>query len=51
MSASLESSTKIPTIRPDDEIVTMLSAWLGFDVSNPELRRRLLEIGARGLRA
>ena len=47
MSASLDT----PTIQPDDAIVTMLSAWLAFDVANSELQRRLLEIDPGGLRA
>ncbi len=42
-------STSPNSFRPDDEIVTLLSEWLAFRVSNPELRQRLLAIGTHGL--
>jgi hypothetical protein len=47
MSASPEPH---PT-RPDDEIVTLLSAWLAYHATNVELHRGLLAIGLAGLRA
>jgi hypothetical protein len=46
MSASPEPH---PT-RPDDEIVTLLSAWLAYHATNAELQRGLLATGLDGLR-
>jgi hypothetical protein len=45
MSASPETTP----VRPDDEIVTLLSEWLAFGAGAEELRRRLLEIDRSGL--
>ena len=45
----MSASPEIHAVRPADEIVTLLSAWLAFHVSNSELQRRLLEIGDEGL--
>jgi len=42
-------STSPETLRADDEIVTMLSEWLAFRVSNAELRGRLLGINTAEL--
>lgn len=45
------SPRSLHPVRPDDEIVTLLSEWLAFHVSNPELRQRLAGIGTDGLSA
>jgi hypothetical protein len=45
----MSASPEIHSVRPGDEIVTLLSEWLAFHVSNPELRQRLLGIGTDGL--
>ena len=45
MSASPETTP----VRPDDEIVTVLSEWLAFGSGTEELRTRLEEIDRNGL--
>jgi hypothetical protein len=45
----MSASPETDSVRPADEIVTLLSGWLAFHVSNPELRQRLLGIGTDGL--
>jgi hypothetical protein len=45
MSASPETTP----VRPDDEIVTVLSEWLAFGSGTEELRTRLEEINRSGL--
>jgi hypothetical protein len=47
----MSMNPELRTAAPEDEIVTLLSEWLAFDVSNPDLRRRLLDIGTDGLSA
>lgn len=42
-------STTPDTLRAEDEIVTLLSKWLAFHVSNDSLRRRLGAIGTSEL--
>ena len=42
-------STTPDTIRADDEIVTLLSGWLAFHVTNESLREHLEEIGTSEL--
>ena len=43
------ASPEITTARPDDAIVTLLSAWLAFHASNGDLQHRLAAIGTDGL--
>lgn len=42
-------STSPETLHAGDAIVTLLSEWLAFHVSNADLRKRLLEIGTHQL--
>ncbi len=45
----MSASPEAHPVRPDDEIVTLLSAWLSYQLSNSELRTRVAAIGAGGL--
>ena len=44
----MSASPELP-VRPDDQIVTVLSEWLAFGAGAAELRTRLLEIDRSGL--
>jgi hypothetical protein len=44
-------STSPEALRADDEIVALLSEWLAVQVSNDELRRRLLLVDTDSLGA
>jgi len=48
-SQRMSTSPEIHLARAEDEIVTVLSQWLAYHLSNGELRQRLLDIGTADL--
>lgn len=47
----MSASPEAHPVRPVDEIVTLLSAWLSYRLSNAELHARIVEIARAGLTA
>lgn len=47
----MSASPEAHPVRPDDEIVTLLSSWLSYRLSNAELCAGISEIGVSGLTA
>ncbi|MGH3017790.1 MAG: hypothetical protein ACRDLU_05380 [Gaiellaceae bacterium] len=45
----MSTSPETRPVRPNDEIVTLLSEWLAFGAGTQELRDRLRAIGKSGL--